>query len=70
MEDYLGVLDLNKSRLSVLPGWLWEASSLGETGLYLPPVPARSFPEFPSRIQSMRLWPGCKAHLFRGFPGK
>lgn len=36
----------------------------------IPPTPVKSTPELPRRIQSIKLCPGAKAVLFRGFPVK
>lgn len=49
---------------------LWVASSDKVTTRGTPPTPVKSTPEFPNRIQSIKLWPGAKAVLFRGLPGK
>lgn len=46
------------------------ASSDKVTTRGTPPTPVKSTPEFPNRIQSIKLWPGAKAVLFRGLPGK
>ena len=47
---------------------LWLASSDNVTTRGTPPTPVKSAPEFPKRIQSIRLWPGASAVLFRGLP--
>ena len=47
---------------------LWVASSDNVTIRGTPPTPVKSAPEFPKRIQSIRLWPGASAVLFRGLP--
>uniref|UniRef100_A0A1B0B4D5 Uncharacterized protein n=1 Tax=Glossina palpalis gambiensis TaxID=67801 RepID=A0A1B0B4D5_9MUSC len=39
-----------------------------ETVVRRPCVPDKSSPELPKRIQSIREWPGLRAHLLRKFP--
>lgn len=49
-------------------GWLCCANMPLVTFKTAPPVPDKSFPELPSRIQSIKEWPGLRPTLFRGFP--
>uniref|UniRef100_A0A1A9UH18 Uncharacterized protein n=1 Tax=Glossina austeni TaxID=7395 RepID=A0A1A9UH18_GLOAU len=50
------------------PNLILSVTLLSITVIRRPCVPDKSSPEFPKRIQSIREWPGLRAHLLRKFP--